>query len=458
MQHLCIVGDCVHCFNKKIEADSDFGNFKCLIFINDKADSNVSQFLSSILQPNKMRGASHLVANEHKGLFDSESLSNNDFRLVVNSKLILHSEGEHTTKPNGLVNCNNLVYFDNHIGLVGPIELVELIGHVGHTNNFVGPSQLIVKSKYSKISLHFCKDCRIFCEGEWKKRIIKKDGKAIINAINRNNLPLLAFGRNLAFGLSMAFGRNLAFSLNLAFGLIMAFGLTMAFGLNNFVKRILVGQISLVSLSGISSISGRIDHNGLIGLICLSLVSLVGLVGHIGFRFVSLIGLGNLSIISLINIIGQTGLIGPSASSARQLVSLIGFIGLVGLVSFGLISLILIGKGIIVNSLQFGIEMKQSQHDLFQRESWSWCVGRVFSSLAGLNSVFGNALQNATQLFFDRILQVTKYCVMRECENIHSWISLSGDLAFSHQDGIYDLNFPKGFWRSLPEISLFCQS
>jgi hypothetical protein len=60
----------------------------------------------------------------------------------------------------------------------------------------------------------------------------------------------LAFGRNLAFSLSMAIGRNLAFGLNLAFSLIMAFGLTMVFGLNNFVERILIGQISLVSLSG----------------------------------------------------------------------------------------------------------------------------------------------------------------------------------------------------------------
>jgi hypothetical protein len=112
----------------KIEADSDFSNFKHQIFINDKADSNVSQFLSSILQPNKMCGASHLAANEHKGLFDSKSLSNNDFRLIVDSKLILHSEGEHTSKPNGLVDRDNLVYFDDHIGLVGPIKLIKLIG------------------------------------------------------------------------------------------------------------------------------------------------------------------------------------------------------------------------------------------------------------------------------------------------------------------------------------------
>jgi hypothetical protein len=81
-------------------------------------------------------------------------------------------------------------------------------------------------------------------------------------------------------------------------------------------------------------------------------------------------------------------------------------------------------------------------------------VRRVFSSLAGLHSVFRNTLQNATQLFFDRIPQMTKYCIMRECENIHSWISLSGDLVFSHQQGIYGFKFPKRGWRSLPEISL----
>jgi hypothetical protein len=31
------------------------------------------------------------------------------------------------------------------------------------------------------------------------------------------------------------------------------------------------------------------------------------------------------------------------------------------------------------------------------------------------------------------------------CENIPMWISLSGDLAFSHQDGIYGFKFPKRF-------------
>jgi hypothetical protein len=60
-------------------------------------------------------------------------------------------------------------------------------------------------------------------------------------------------------------------------------------------------------------------------------------------------------------------------------------------------------------------------------------VRRVFSSLAGLNSVFRNAIQNATQLFFNRIPQMTKYYVMRESENIPTGISLCSDSAFAHK-------------------------
>ncbi len=58
---------------------------------------------------------------------------------------------------------------------------------------------------------------------------------------------------------------------------------------------------------------------------------------------------------------------------------------------------------------------------------------------------FRDALQNAKQLFSLRFPQMTKYCVMRECENIDSWISLIGNLAFSHQQGIYSFKFPQRF-------------
>ncbi len=42
------------------------------------------------------------------------------------------------------------------------------------------------------------------------------------------------------------------------------------------------------------------------------------------------------------------------------------------------------------------------------------------------------------------------------CENIPTWISLSGDLAFCHQDGIYGFKFPKRFWElSQAKTSLY---
>jgi hypothetical protein len=67
---------------------------------------------------------------------------------------------------------------------------------------------------------------------------------------------------------------------------------------------------------------------------------------------------------------------------------------------------------------------------MFVRGSWLWCVRR---SLAGLKSVFGDTFQNAKQLFFNRILQMTKYFVMRECEDIPTGISLCYDSGFAHK-------------------------
>jgi hypothetical protein len=82
--------------------------------------------------------------------------------------------------------------------------------------------------------------------------------------------------------------------------------------------------------------------------------------------------------------------------------------------------------------------MKHSQDDLFGRESWLWCMRRVFSSLAGLDSVFffGVALQNGKQIFFNRIPQMTKYFITKECEHI-------GNTSICSQEGISIFKFPK---------------
>jgi hypothetical protein len=79
---------------------------------------------------------------------------------------------------------------------------------------------------------------------------------------------------------------------------------------------------------------------------------------------------------------------------------------------------------------------------LFGRES---LLFDVLLHIDRLDSVFGNALQNATQLFFDRIPQMTKYCIMRECENILRGYLYDGDLLFIILKGINSFKFPKRF-------------
>jgi len=88
---------------------------------------------------------------------------------------------------------------------------------------------------------------------------------------------------------------------------------------------------------------------------------------------------------------------------------------------------------------------------LARKKMWLWIAsfGKSYNS---------DVLQLAEQIFSLSLPQMTKYCVMRVCENIHSWISLVGDLVFSHQGEIYGLNFPKGFleisFRDLTLLSL----
>jgi hypothetical protein len=72
------------------------------------------------------------------------------------------------------------------------------------------------------------------------------------------------------------------------------------------------------------------------------------------------------------------------------------------------------------------------------------------------DSYFGDALQNAKQLFFSRLPQMTKYFVMRECENIPMWIFLCVTTVFSQQVGISIFKFPKRFLEiSWAETSLY---
>jgi hypothetical protein len=89
------------------------------------------------------------------------------------------------------------------------------------------------------------------------------------------------------------------------------------------------------------------------------------------------------------------------------------------------------------------------------RESWLWHVllptGRLDSPF------FGDALQNAKQLFSSRLLQMTKYCIVKECENILCGYLYVSDLAFVILKGIYGFEFPKRFLE-ISSRDLFSQS
>jgi hypothetical protein len=227
----------------------------------------------------------------------------------------------------------------------------------------------------------------------------------------------------------------------------------------------------------------------------------LGLIGFIGYGFIGFTSLGLISLIGLISHIslvslgGFSGIKGCSLAKLIGHISLISFIGFNGwfacarkkkwwwIASFGYSDHNDVFKYCLATAiLAAAAEMIPPRHmqaahgvatmpsatkisnaaihfyckyyaHLFVRES---LLCDVLLHIAGLNSVFENTLQNATQLFFNRILQMTKYCIMRECESIHLWISLSGDLVFSHQQVIYGFKFPKRFLEiSSRDLTLF---
>ena len=67
-----------------------------------------------------------------------------------------------------------------------------------------------------------------------------------------------------------------------------------------------------------------------------------------------------------------------------------------------------------------------------------------------------DVLQLAKQLFSVRLLLMTKFFVMRECDNILSGYLCAVTTVFSQQDGIYGFKFPKRFLEiSFRDLTLF---
>jgi hypothetical protein len=69
---------------------------------------------------------------------------------------------------------------------------------------------------------------------------------------------------------------------------------------------------------------------------------------------------------------------------------------------------------------------------------------------------FGLALQDGKQILFNRILQMTKDSIMREYEDIPTWISLCCDSAFAHKKEFSIFKFPERFSEiSCRDLTIF---
>jgi hypothetical protein len=304
-----------HIFNNII-SDSVFSDFQGQLFINIKADSNFSQFLSLILHQ-AWCDHQHLVSFvSHWDYHWSANVTKSNNALSFNIKSAsaiksLHGKASDiivvsivALQQRAAMSDFNVIYFASHI------DKSNHEGAWAQATSFQTSKLIVI---YSKTSLHFCKDCRIFCEGEWEQQ----------RQLNRHT--------NLV-------GVGLIVHISLV-------GCTEFIGLDGLIGCIgcndLIGIVSLVGLVGIV---GLIGCNGLVGLI-----GLVDLIDHIGCNgFV-----GHIGLVGLIKLIKLINLINLGSISLFSLVGLIGFIGLVGLdglVGFGLngligISIILVGLG-----------------------------------------------------------------------------------------------------------------
>jgi hypothetical protein len=351
---------------------------------------------------------------------------------------------------------------------------------------------------FCKISFHFCEVCRIFCEEEYCHNKLTK----LTSTSSHNKLIkfITAFGLNklikLINGLIsfhkliklICLGRliNLGFVFVGCYGLIGiiligGFGgpsLVGFIGLNSLIDFGFIGHNGLVSCVGLISIVGLVDLAGisLIGLVgIIGFIGLVGfgLVGHTGIiGLISLIGLGLISLVSLglislvghIDLIGIVGLINLCGTSLISLVDLIGFIallGLNGLVSFGLNGLNginLIGVSLSIICIQFGIKKKIPMLLVYEGGLVVVCEeSTFFSCWIQLRLFLWTCITKwKTNIFFNRIPQMIKYFVMRECEDIPTRNLYAATHHLLTRRIFLFLKFPERFSEiSCAEISLF---
>jgi hypothetical protein len=192
------------------------------------------------------------------------------FQLVVESILILHSEGAQVASA-------SLQTFDDGDQAASQSDTSELIvSQLFVEFNLRAPSSaLIVGYRSSKISFHFCEDCRIFRDGE-REQINNGDANVKQRRISLDDLISLVGLIGLS-GISGLVGR---ISLVGRIGLDGIIGLV---GQSRIIQNGLVDCNNLVGPIGFSDISGLIDRISLVGPI-IGFSGVIGLVGQISLK------------------------------------------------------------------------------------------------------------------------------------------------------------------------------
>jgi hypothetical protein len=327
---------------------------------------------------------------------------------------------------------------------------------------------LIVVCDWTKISLLFREDCTIFCEGEWSpsKRKINDDGIDDVLVVDWQLVGCCIIGRNDFIGHN---------------GLVSFIGL----GLVGFIG---LGLVSLVGFFDRISLVGPIGFIGLIGLGDLSITSLVGSSASSARRLIGLISFV-IAAKTISRRLKQAAALGVATlrSSATEIIDVAFYyfasssLHVYSLVREKMLWWLALarkkmwrwiasfGESDNNDMLQDcfaaaipaaaartnGVAMASSATKITNAAIWYFCTAHYWFVREGLlwhvprldsnPSYHGDALQYAKQLFYISLPQMTKYCVMRECENILHGFLYVFDLVFAHKKEFSIFKFPKRF-------------
>jgi hypothetical protein len=341
------------------------------------------------------------------------------------------------TSPNSLNSVSGLI---GQISLVGQISLISLSGISG-ISGLISHNGLVGFTSLGLISF----------SGHGLVSLVGLIGN-IIDLIGLNNLSLInGFSFISLIGLvrmpHWPCWPHHHISIVGQISLVSVSGLIGHNGLVGFIGLGFVSLVGFISLFGHIGLVGRIGHSGLIGVIGLSLICLVGLLIHwplmlathgIAIKLISVTEISNAA--TFYSLFVREMMCWWLAHASKNLWWWIASFGNsynYDALQYCLAAAILAvaAKMILQQCIQAarGVVMVSSAIKITNAEIWYNCAASLFYShlfvreswlwhlLSRPDSYFfGDALQNAKQIGSTRLPQMTKYGIMRECDNIHS--------------------------------------